>query len=92
MSYNNQIVQGLPLEFVSKATTETYTIENHNTYVIVGATGGTLTVSIALTETPDYFDFTETIENNKSKAISIPLPKGAILKFTGATAKIGLWT
>ncbi len=92
MSYNNQIVEGLPLEYVSRATGETYTIENHNTYVIIGATGGTLTVSIALTATPDYFDFTETIASETSKAISVPLPKGAVIKFTGATAKIGLWT
>lgn len=92
MSFNNQIIEGLPLEYVSRSAGETYTIQNHKTYVMIGAIGGTLTVSIALTETPDYFECTETIEAGKYKTMIIPLPKDAIIKFTGANAKIGLWT
>ena len=91
MSFNNQIVAGLPLEFVSIATGGTYTVENHGQKFFIGASGGTLTMSVILTEGGDFFEDETTIASGKYKYIS-EYPKGAIVKFTGATAKIGLWT
>lgn len=71
------------------ASGSTYTMPQ-NGYVIIGANGATVTVSIDLdnTETPNYYDITETVDNAKAKAIPFKLPQGAVLKFTGSAVKL----
>ena len=76
------------IKFDTVADGGTYTMPN-NGYIIIGANGGTATVQINLgVGTEDYYDFTETIEDAKAKAIQFKLPQDAKLKFTGSDVKL----
>lgn len=62
----------------------------HDGYIVVGANGGTATVSMNMSETStdDYYEFTDTIETGKCKGIQVKLPAGTKVKVTGTASKL----
>jgi len=58
----------------------------YNGYILIGANGGTVTVSISIDGT--NFAFDTTISDTKVKGLENKIPQGATLTFSGAACKI----
>lgn len=63
----------------------TYTMP-YDGYVLIGANGGTVTVSITINGTAFAFD--TTIDNGKVKGLENIIPQGSVLTISGSAAKV----
>jgi hypothetical protein len=79
-----------------------YAIVNNNgtftltldSYIVIGAINGTITVSINMAhpnETPIFFELPETIPSGKAKGIQLRCPTEIVIKVTGGDARIMYW-